>query len=85
MTTQVRAAGGRQRHWIERLGLVCAVVLAATVMALAVPFVEEARLTRQCTELGGQLHRSTEDVEPLVVALTAYQCYGPDGELLDSW
>lgn len=76
---------GRRRYRLKYLGLVAAGALAVMVMALVIPLAQEARWTHACTKLGGQLQRSTEDVEPLVTARTVYRCYGRNGQLLDEW
>lgn len=74
-----------RRTWISKAGLASAVVLAATLLALLIPTVQEVRLTHQCTKLGGQLNQSTEDVEPLVSGRTVYRCVDPGGRVLDTW
>lgn len=75
---------GRLRP-LTRASLVLGCVLAIVLLAVALPSAQEARFARQCTQLGGRLDRSTEDVEPLVVARTVYRCLGSDGQVLEQW
>ena len=73
------------RHGLRRLGLGAACVLAVAVLAVGVPFAQQARWSAACAEQGGRLERSSEDLEPLLVARTVYTCYGPAGQVLDTW
>lgn len=77
-----RAVGQRPLISIKRVGLAGVCVLAVVFLAVVIPFAKEARLVQQCRELGGQLERSTEDVEPLVTARSVYRCLGSDGQVL---
>ena len=81
-SSPVRRVG---RHGLRRLGLVAACMLAVAVLAVGVPFAQQARYTHQCAEQGGRLERSSQDLEPLLVARTVYLCHGPTGQVLDTW
>ena len=74
-----------RRTWVRRVEIWFVVLTAAVVMTLALPLSQERRLTHRCAGLGGQLGRSTEDVEPVAVGRTVYTCYGPGGQVLDGW
>ena len=73
------------RRGLRRLGLAAACALAVAVLAVGVPFAQAARWTSECAEQGGRLERSSEELEPLLVARTVYTCYGPAGQVLDTW
>lgn len=73
--------GGRART----LGIAFALLVGAIFLALVVPVVQEARMTRECSGLGGSLAQSMEKVEPLVVGRTVYRCIGPGGQVLKNW
>ena len=75
----------RRRSSVKMVALVLAVLIAALLLALLGPTIQQVRLTHVCASLGGQLDESTENVEPLVSGRTVYRCYGPDGRLLHDW
>jgi len=67
------------------VALLAAAVLAAILLALVVPLAHQNHLSHRCARLGGQLHHSTENAEPLATGRTVYQCVGPGGQLLAEW
>ena len=81
------SADRRPSPALRRLGLVAVGALVVVLMALVLPFAQQARWTRLCTEQGGRLERQVEDVEPLLAprSRTRYVCYDPEGRVIDSW
>lgn len=77
----------RLRHRLRRVRLVAVGALLVVVMTVLLPFAQEARWTRLCTQQGGQLQRLVGDLEPLLTPQSRieYACYGPGGQVLDKW